>query len=115
MVCSERTRKSSPVSLGVGIGVLAPVTMSRRVVVFGDQGRQEMLQFNLPLGGSYSINRWVCQKNGARCIGRGGILVATDLSSKKGLKLKVGGAERDRTADLRLAKPALSHLSYCPT
>ena len=26
-----------------------------------------------------------------------------------------GGAERDRTADLRLAKPALSHLSYCPT
>ncbi len=28
---------------------------------------------------------------------------------------RIGGAERDRTADLRLAKPALSHLSYCPT
>jgi hypothetical protein len=25
-----------------------------------------------------------------------------------------GGAERVRTADLRLAKPALSQLSYCP-
>ena len=27
---------------------------------------------------------------------------------------KDGGAERVRTADLRLAKPALSQLSYCP-
>ena len=25
-----------------------------------------------------------------------------------------GGADRDRTDDLRLAKPALSQLSYCP-
>ena len=25
-----------------------------------------------------------------------------------------GGANRDRTGDLRLAKPALSQLSYCP-
>jgi hypothetical protein len=29
-------------------------------------------------------------------------------------KLGVGGAERDRTVDLRLAKPALSQLSYSP-
>ena len=28
--------------------------------------------------------------------------------------LKVGGADRDRTDDLRLAKPALSQLSYSP-
>ena len=27
---------------------------------------------------------------------------------------KVGGADRDRTDDLRLAKPALSQLSYSP-
>jgi hypothetical protein len=26
----------------------------------------------------------------------------------------LGGAERDRTVDLRLAKPALSQLSYSP-
>tara|TARA_Y100000588_G_scaffold377316_1_gene456289 strand:+ start:424 stop:537 length:114 start_codon:yes stop_codon:yes gene_type:complete len=26
-----------------------------------------------------------------------------------------GGADRDRTDDLRLAKPALSQLSYSPT
>ena len=29
-------------------------------------------------------------------------------------KLVLGGAERDRTDDLRLAKPALSQLSYSP-
>ena len=28
--------------------------------------------------------------------------------------LTAGGAERDRTVDLRLAKPALSQLSYSP-
>ena len=28
--------------------------------------------------------------------------------------LEVGGADRDRTDDLRLAKPALSQLSYSP-
>jgi hypothetical protein len=28
--------------------------------------------------------------------------------------LKIGGADRDRTDDLRLAKPALSQLSYSP-
>ncbi len=28
--------------------------------------------------------------------------------------LKLGGGERDRTVDLRLAKPALSQLSYTP-
>jgi hypothetical protein len=27
---------------------------------------------------------------------------------------KIGGADRDRTDDLRLAKPALSQLSYSP-
>ena len=30
-------------------------------------------------------------------------------------RLKNGGADRDRTDDLRLAKPALSQLSYSPT
>jgi hypothetical protein len=30
------------------------------------------------------------------------------------LCFKVGGADRDRTDDLRLAKPALSQLSYSP-
>jgi hypothetical protein len=30
------------------------------------------------------------------------------------LSYKVGGADRDRTDDLRLAKPALSQLSYSP-
>ena len=29
-------------------------------------------------------------------------------------RLKNGGADRDRTDDLRLAKPALSQLSYSP-
>ncbi len=29
-------------------------------------------------------------------------------------KAPIGGAERDRTVDLRLAKPALSQLSYSP-
>ena len=29
-------------------------------------------------------------------------------------RLKHGGADRDRTDDLRLAKPALSQLSYSP-
>jgi hypothetical protein len=28
--------------------------------------------------------------------------------------IRVGGADRDRTDDLRLAKPALSQLSYSP-
>ncbi len=28
---------------------------------------------------------------------------------------KLGGGERDRTVDLRLAKPALSQLSYTPS
>ena len=32
----------------------------------------------------------------------------------RGLSLAAGGAERDRTDDLRLAKPALSQLSYSP-
>ena len=30
------------------------------------------------------------------------------------MKTAVGGADRDRTDDLRLAKPALSQLSYSP-
>ena len=30
------------------------------------------------------------------------------------LSFEVGGADRDRTDDLRLAKPALSQLSYSP-
>ena len=33
----------------------------------------------------------------------------------KNKRLKNGGADRDRTDDLRLAKPALSQLSYSPT
>jgi hypothetical protein len=28
--------------------------------------------------------------------------------------MSIGGADRDRTGDLRLAKPALSQLSYSP-
>ena len=38
----------------------------------------------------------------------------TDLMADCEAHLELGGGERDRTVDLRLAKPALSQLSYTP-
>ena len=37
-----------------------------------------------------------------------------EVHEKMGLEAPTGGADRDRTDDLRLAKPALSQLSYSP-
>ena len=36
-------------------------------------------------------------------------------AAQSAVKTGTGGADRDRTDDLRLAKPALSQLSYSPT
>ena len=43
---------------------------------------------------------------------RGG---SKNLSAQGAEENRTGGADRDRTDDLRLAKPALSQLSYSPT
>ena len=37
-----------------------------------------------------------------------------EMHEKMGSEAPTGGADRDRTDDLRLAKPALSQLSYSP-
>ena len=41
-------------------------------------------------------------------------LQATPPPKRKAIAENLGGADRDRTDDLRLAKPALSQLSYSP-
>src|SRR4029079_19548045 len=38
----------------------------------------------------------------------------SSITCYRSLSSEVGGADRDRTDDLRLAKPALSQLSYSP-
>ncbi len=46
-----------------------------------------------------------------------GAVLHQELESRGAVRtvpIHVGGADRDRTDDLRLAKPALSHLSYGP-
>jgi hypothetical protein len=42
------------------------------------------------------------------------ILYVMTASTARTLSEKTSGADRDRTDDLRLAKPALSQLSYSP-
>ena len=70
-------------------------------IICGIYKRQITLSVNLSPLGVYSIVRE-----------RAGEVAA--LAAFECLTRKSGGAERDRTDDLRLAKPALSQLSYSP-
>jgi hypothetical protein len=42
-------------------------------------------------------------------------MAANQIQRMRNCELKIGGADRDRTGDLMLAKHALSQLSYSPT
>ena len=48
------------------------------------------------------------------CIGPATLEEWNDDRERRTARKRLGGADRDRTDDLRLAKPALSQLSYSP-